>query len=294
MKNQALAVSILFGIAILFLILYFGAVQYNKINQKTRYGKEHPNDWLFHQFHYKVYGACFGVRDPNEVAVKLGIEIEKYYQSCRITRTIPEPEKLIVNHLYGVAWLILFSICGFAFHLILLLFGLLGFVYFVFYDQKRLDQKAEEMRLQIEGELPRFLDLLKPELEIGLPIESAIYIICSKFDSLLSRELLIALQEMKLGLSGWDQAVERVAQKYNVEILNEFAMDVTTSYRKGVPITQSVARKTKDIKQMQLLNIKERAAKANNTVLVPIFVFQFIPMIAYIVLPIMVQAVQGL
>lgn len=143
--------------------------------------------------------------------------------------------------------------------------------------------------MQIENELPRFLDLLKPELEIGMPIETAVYMICEKFDSLLSEELLLSMQEMRLGVSGWNKAIENVAAKYDVETLNDFAMDISTSYRKGIPVVHSVERKTQEIRKTHLLTVKERATKATNTILIPTMLFQFLPMMAFIIFPIFQQ-----
>ncbi|MFR3808703.1 MAG: hypothetical protein ACLTX3_07065 [Lachnospiraceae bacterium] len=34
------------------------------------------------------------------------------------------------------------------------------------------------MKAQVSGELPRFLDLLQAEMQIGMPIENAMLIIC--------------------------------------------------------------------------------------------------------------------
>ncbi len=170
---------------------------------------------------------------------------------------------------------------------------LLLFSFFTIYDQKKLDKKAIERKIQIENELPRFLDLLKPELEIGMPIETAIYFICQKFQSLLSEELLFSMQEMKLGISGWNQAVENVAEKYDVETLNDFAMDISTSYKKVFRLYILLQGKQKEIRQTHLLMVKERASKATNTILMPIIFFQFMPMIGFIVFPLVMEAITG-
>ena len=124
-----------------------------------------------------------------------------------------------------------------------------------------------------------------------MPIETAIYIICQKFDSLLSEELLLSLQEMRLGVSGWNQAIENVAAKYDVETLSDFAMDVSTSYRKGIPVVYSVSRKTEEIRKVHKLAIKDRAAKANTTILIPTMLFQFLPMIGALMFPMLLQGI---
>ena len=287
--GEKLFAPVMIGIAIFLFILAFATIQYNKLLKRTRYGKEHPEDWLFHDFYLKVYSGFWGAKKPDEVAVKLGIKIDQYYQSCKILRITPNTKKLIVHHIYGLASWFLFGILALLVNIVFIVPGIAVFIYFLIYDQRKLDQKAEEKKMQIENELPRFLDLLKPELEIGMPIETAVYMICEKFDSLLSEELLLSMQEMRLGVSGWNKAIENVAAKYDVETLNDFAMDISTSYRKGIPVVHSVERKTQEIRKTHLLTVKERATKATNTILIPTMLFQFLPMMAFNIFPIFQQ-----
>ena len=223
--------------------------------------------------------------------MKLGIKTEKYYRSCQILRVKPDIKKLIVHQIYGLTGWVVFSVLAILVNVFFFVLGIFFFSFFIVYDQKKLDSKAEEKKIQIENELPRFLDLLKPELEIGMPIETAIYIICQKFDSLLSEELLLSLQEMRLGVSGWNQAIENVAAKYDVETLSDFAMDVSTSYRKGIPVVYSVSRKTEEIRKVHKLAIKDRATKANTTILIPTMLFQFLPMIGALMFPMLLQGI---
>lgn len=79
------------GTAIFLFIIAFATIQYNKLLLRTRYGKEHPNDWLFHEFYLKVYSAIWGSKESRCGSCKLGIDIEKYYQSCKILRIKPIP-----------------------------------------------------------------------------------------------------------------------------------------------------------------------------------------------------------
>ena len=223
------------------------------------------------------------------MAIKLGINIEKYYKNCQLTRTRPNAKRLIVNTIYGFAAFLVSILLSLLVSPVFAALGVFLFFYLVFFEQQRLNSKAEEMKEQVTAELPRFLDILQTELIVGLPIETSIYIICEKFDSLISREFLEALNEMELGISGWQQALEKVAAKYDIETLSDFVLDVSTSYMKGVSITDSVVRKTKEVKETHLLNIEERAGKATNTMLIPMAIFQFIPLIVLIMFPTMIQ-----
>lgn len=289
MQKQALFISLCMGAAILIFIIFLTAMQYSKSNKHSVYGKNNPDDWLFHNFYLKVYSAFFGIKEPEDVAIKLGINIEKYYKNCQLTRTRPNAKRLIVNTIYGFAAFLVSILLSLLVSPVFAALGVFLFFYLVFFEQQRLNSKAEEMKEQVTAELPRFLDILQTELIVGLPIETSIYIICEKFDSLISREFLEALNEMELGISGWQQALEKVAAKYDIETLSDFVLDVSTSYMKGVSITDSVVRKTKEVKETHLLNIEERAGKATNTMLIPMAIFQFIPLIVLIMFPTMIQ-----
>lgn len=289
MQKQALFISLCMGAAILIFIIFLTAMQYSKSNKHSVYGKNNPDDWLFHNFYLKVYSAFFGIKEPEDVAIKLGINIEKYYKNCQLTRTRPNAKRLIVNTIYGFAAFLVSILLSLLVSPVFAALGVFLFFYLFFFEQQRLNSKAEEMKEQVAAELPRFLDILQTELIVGLPIETSIYIICEKFDSLISREFLEALNEMELGISGWQQALEKVAAKYDIETLSDFVLDVSTSYMKGVSITDSVVRKTKEVKETHLLNIKERAGKATNTMLIPMAIFQFIPLIVLIMFPTMIQ-----
>lgn len=289
MQKQALFISLCMGAAILIFIIFLTAMQYSKSNKHSVYGKNNPDDWLFHNFYLKVYSAFFGIKEPEDMAIKLGINIEKYYKNCQLTRTRPNAKRLIVNTIYGFAAFLVSILLSLLVSPVFAALGVFLFFYLVFFEQQRLNSKAEEMKEQVAAELPRFLDILQTELIVGLPIETSIYIICEKFDSLISREFLEALNEMELGISGWQQALEKVAAKYDIETLSDFVLDVSTSYMKGVSITDSVVRKTKEVKETHLLNIKERAGKATNTMLIPMAIFQFIPLIVLIMFPTMIQ-----
>lgn len=289
MQKQALFISLCMGAAILIFIIFLTAMQYSKSNKHSVYGKNNPDDWLFHNFYLKVYSAFFGIKEPEDVAIKLGFNIEKYYKNCQLTRTRPNAKRLIVNTIYGFAAFLVSILLSLLVSPVFAALGVFLFFYLVFFEQQRLNSKAEEMKEQVAAELPRFLDILQTELIVGLPIETSIYIICEKFDSLISREFLEALNEMELGISGWQQALEKVAAKYDIETLSDFVLDVSTSYMKGVSITDSVVRKTKEVKETHLLNIKERAGKATNTMLIPMAIFQFIPLIVLIMFPTMIQ-----
>ena len=194
---------------------------------------------------------------------------------------------MVMRYTYAIILLTICGVLSIVSSMYFMLCGILGFFILVGYEQMTLNAKAESMKAQIADELPRFLDLLQAELQIGMPIENAMLVICEKFPSLISTEFLRALSESQMGASGWQQAMEDVAARYDEETLSDFVLNVSTSYTKGVSIAATVSKKAKDIRETHVLAVKERAGKVTNTILLPMAIFQLMPMIVFLIIPIL-------
>lgn len=295
MGANSILISVLVGLSLFLIILAIATIHYDNKIKGTRYARRHPNDWLFSDFDDQVYQAFFKDKNSDDVAKKIGLNLEEYEKSCAICQETPNTKKIDVYFLYGMFSLLVTAILALATKAYaLLLIGVIGFFYFVYYQQHKERQKAQRMRDEIANELPRFLDLLQAELDVGLPIEIAIRKLAERMDTLLAREFLASLNDVQLGSSGWQEALEDLAAKYDVETLTDFVLNVNTAYSRGVDIADVVTRKTKDIKDSHVLGVKERAGKATNTILLPITIFQIVPMIAFLMIPALGTVMNGL
>lgn len=132
--------------------------------------------------------------------------------------------------------------------------------------------------------------MLHTALIMGFPVDQAIDLTAQNLqDTILADELLKTLAETKVGAYSWQEALEHLASAYGVDTLSDFVLDITNAYKLGSSITDSVARKSKDIKQSNLVAMKERASKLTNTILFPILFFKIVPVIALMAVPIIVQ-----
>lgn len=285
MQKQALLLAIIVGVAIFLIILAISTVIYQNNIKNTRFYKEHPDDWFFYRFSDKVFNALFGITEPEDVALKLGIDVEEYYKNCMVVGIEANIRGIVTDYIYGFLSLLFFMILTFVISPFFFVIGLS--ITYIFMKRKRVTvkSKAESMREQIKGEFPRFLGLLSTELEVGLPIDHAIYLLSHKYDSLISREFLISFNDMKLGAVGWQGALYQISTKYSIDDFSDFVMDVTTAFNKGTSITEAVKERTREVKTKRLYDVKEKAAKTESLILIPIAICQFIPMIAFILLP---------
>ena len=285
MQNEALFLSIVAGVAIFLFIIGISAVIYQNNIKFTRFYKENPEDWFFYKFNSKIYEAIFGFNDPEDIALKLNIDVKEYYEDCNICGVEADIKGLVVDYIYAYITMFISLIFSVVFTPYFIVAGLTLMMYFIKIKRSKVHSKAEEQKAIIKSEFPRFLGLLTTELEVGLPIEVAIELLCRKYSSLITREFLNSLNDVKLGAVGWQGALIKISEKYRVEDLSDFVLDVTTAFTKGPSITDVVRMRSKELKAERLYDLKEKAARAENTILIPIALFQFLPMIMFMLLP---------
>lgn len=286
MSTNIIGIALLFGAALFFLIVGMLAVFY-----EMKSSKEEQKDWLFANFYEKMYDALFSKKNPQKIAKKLGINSEEYFASAFLVEKEPNLVRLIMNQIFGLLLLIFF--CGISLlsgNILFCFVGALAFILLAFMEKNALKKEAENRKIEVGGNLPRFIDLLQTELIVGLPVEIAIRIICEKTeDMLLSREFLKAYADTKTGAASWAKSLENVASKYDIDELSDLVLNITTAYNKGVSVTKAVVRKAKNAKRTRVLTIKEKAEKVTSKVLLPTMLFQLAPIMLFLIIPVYSQ-----
>ena len=240
---------------------------------------------MFSDFYLKLYSAFFEDQDPDEVAVKLGIAVEEYYKLTKLTGEPANVKKLIVHKLEAVIILIAGLVLGLTVNLLLMVVCLLIALYLNSAEVSALKSKSKKLKDEMADDVPRFMDLLKTEVE-ALPIEIAINALCDKMDCLLTRELSKALHEMELGSNSWIGALEQIAEKYDVDTLSSLVLDITTAYTKGVSVAGAIRRKSAEIRATSILKYKEEASAMTSKILIPVIAFQFMPLMVLVLYPV--------
>lgn len=279
-------VSIFVGVAVLVLVVTIATLQYY-IHNKDRKNKD---SWFFSNWQEKLYDGLTN-EEPIEIGQRINIDVETYLHNCHIAHINANLKKTIVNKVIGIivifSFLVLYFSLGSIYYMIIAI--CCGFPLYK-YNEYIAKQKANERKFQLEQDLPRFLDLFATAIAVNIPVEEAITLTCSSIDnSVLSEELLATMADAQMGATNWQTALENLANDYQVDSLSDFVVDLLTSYEKGSSIQESIERQNKEIKKQSLLKMKERAAKLKNSVLVPIVLFKFVPMIGMFLIPVSVQ-----
>jgi len=288
-------VSICIGLSFLIMfLLLFSKKEKHTISQADTTDYDNPDEWLYSNFLVKLYNAMFSRFDPVELSKKLGLEYDKYMINCNIIGKTPNFKKECMMRILGLVLLfvgIFLSVVFF--NVIPLILGMGAYLLLVSAVTRKVASEAERKRNAIVLDLPRFLDLLLSALEANLPIDIALVKVVENAPCTLSSELKVTIAEMQIGAKNWQQALEEVAYKYEIDLLSDFVLDVITSYNKGLSVAEAIARKTISTKQSALLHAKERVAKTTTSILVPIVIFKIIPLLAIMLIPIAIQILTG-
>lgn len=274
-------ISILYGISTFIIALVIGAKNKKSVLDKN------SDDWLFSNGFQKLYYALF----PNTDAVKLskafGLEYDKYMVDCNIIDRVPNMEKEAMMRVIGVFSFILSLLLSLLFFSIIpFIIGASLYILLASSIPRNTHAKAEAKKKCICNELSRFVDLFLSALEINFPVDIAIIQTADSLPCILSHELKAAMAETQVGAKNWQQALEGIARKYEIDQLSDFVLDIITASNKGISVTDAVARKAFEIKQTVLLNAKEKTAKMTNSILVPLIIFKILPLLAILMIPI--------
>lgn len=162
--------------------------------------------------------------------------------------------------------------------------GLLFIVIFYVTPTSRLDKIYKKRRDEIKDILPTYLRLLANATSAGLTIEEAIRKVSRKYPCLLSDEFKKVENEAKYS-NDWGQALENMAFKNDIDELYNLIAEIKITKEKGTPITEVLIRHADKIDMESTFTITERARKKATSLILPIFLFLFAPLLGIILLP---------
>lgn len=279
------AAAVLIGVLAIFSYAYQKKYQKHALNSK----QENDADALFSNWDESLY-TLFFKKDPEIVMQKFGIGAKQTKKNCAIAGLPYRPECIISRLLVSTILLVISAISGFLLHWSIGAVGILGFFLIFFIPYKRPEFIATKKRHEMLDEIPRFIDMLETALRVGLPVADAITMTAKHLkETTIAKEFLASIAEMQIGAYSWQQALERLADKYEIDVFSDFVMDIVTAYEKGVSIQQSVSVKNREIKLSRSLQIKSNAQRLNSTILLPITLFKLLPLLAVIGIPLFLQ-----
>ena len=289
-------ISLAFGLAIFFAVILFAVLKDEHDNRTARVQRP-ENEWLFTNWDEKLYD-CMSRKNPEEVLVKLGVNVEEYKKNNSILkRKEPNLKKLAADKYVGIFTMLfgmlLFAIAGVSGAVVAIL--VFGFGYLLYMgDVERVKKEANAKKRRIEIEMPRFLDLLQTALYIDIPVSDAIIETAKRLkNTYIAKELIGSIAESQMGSMSWQQALQDLAVAYDVDMLSDFVQYLINGYEKGLNIYDVVSRQAEETRKTALVHSEESANKLNSSILLPVAVFKLAPLVFIVGYPLVYQIVNG-
>ena len=286
MRAEIITVSCIAIIAIVLFCCVVAIFVYEKDNKKHLINSSNKGDWLFLNFHETVFNIVY--KNPKSDTL-CGINKTEYERYCKLLHVNSELKKLIAYRIEAVfisiLLLMIAYISSYSIMTVILCFLSMISVVFMLWvmPYSKIKTKAEERLYRIEDDLPRFLALLEKAMD--LPIDQAMMVTASRFDSPLSDDIMESINKVALGANGWTETLIELAKVYNIEDFSDLILEIVNSYEQGLNVRSLIVRKAKEVEQSRLYNVEAHDSRIKTLIFLPIIVFKVIPLMILICLP---------
>ena len=145
---------------------------------------------------------------------------------------------------------------------------------------------------QCDMEMPEVLDLLSVCMDSGMTLMASIETVCAKNEGLLVEELKYVLADTTRGAS-LVQAFEGLIRRVDSKRLAKILQSVKLSEMYGTPIAQQLKILSNFIRNDTFELVKQHAAKAASTVMIPVILFILPAMVLIVAGPLILRAMAG-
>ena len=274
-------------IAIILFLIAIAVILYEKQKKSAALNKKADEDWLFSNFQRSIYNLFFKKSSSESLC---GISRSEYKRYCRILHEPEQYENIIALRIEAVAISFIFLVLAYSLSFYSIIIEVICFLIAltIFYIRwsfpyNKLKSKADEKLFKIQDDLPRFLSLLEKAMD--LPIDRAMLVTASHFQSPLSEDLIDSINKVSLGANGWTETLVDLARTYIFEHSSDLILEILNSYEQGVNVRELVNRKATDVEQTRLFAVEAHESKIKTLIFLPIIALKIVPLMLLICLP---------
>lgn len=147
-----------------------------------------------------------------------------------------------------------------------------------------INEQYENRRREILKVLPTTLRLLADATSTGHTIEDAISRVKRKYNNALSDEFDKVEKESTF-TNDWIMALEHMDERCDIVELTNLVSEIKITKQRGTSITDVLVSYAKKMDKESMIRMTEDARKKTTTLLMPMLLFLFAPLIALILLP---------
>lgn len=287
MRSEIIIIMCMAILAIILILSLIAIFVYEKGQKKQTLGmKRADDDWLFSNFQKNVFDMFY--KNPKGDSL-CGISQEEYLRYCKILHKAPHIEDYVALRLEAALILFLLLLgsllmsSNLLFMAVCLLMAATVMYLMWILPYSQIKDKAEERLFHIQDDLPRFLSLLEKAMD--LPVDQAMIVTATKFESPLSEDIIDSINKVSLGANGWTETLVELAKVYKIEDFSDLILEIVNSYEQGVNVRALVNRKAKEVEETRLYAVEAHDSKIKTLIFLPIIALKVLPLMVMICLP---------
>ena len=153
-------------------------------------------------------------------------------------------------------------------------------------------RKAKELRSACDEHVDVMSDIVAMGVSSGLSFDAALDLYCGKFNNPLAQQLRTSRIEWQSGLASRQEALAALSKRIDSKALKRFSETSLQAIHHGSPLTDMLARFSRDIRQRRHAAIERQIAKAPVKLLIPTGTCILPAMLILVMGPVLLQFVQ--
>lgn len=129
---------------------------------------------------------------------------------------------------------------------------------------------SDAYKHELSEQMPTLLDIVTLGLSAGLSFDASLDLYCRRYQNELSKAMAVALMSWRIGMCGREEALENVANKYDVAAMRRFASTVSESLAFGAPLAEALERQAEVVRDEQRSELQEEMEKVPVKMLIPL------------------------
>lgn len=149
-----------------------------------------------------------------------------------------------------------------------------------------LELRRRALALKLTRKLPYLLDMMGVCVQTGMTIESTLFYLTTEMAA-FDRDIAFMLKRLRdrTQTIGLEKALKELHARIPAPEMHSFVMTLTQSMQHGTSIYDVLSTLAKDIREIQLLALEEKAGKLSSKMSVPLILFIMIPIVILITAP---------
>ncbi|WP_325894980.1 type II secretion system F family protein [Grimontia sp. NTOU-MAR1] len=149
-----------------------------------------------------------------------------------------------------------------------------------------LDMRRRALSAKLTRKLPYLLDLMGVCVQTGMTIETTLFYLTSEMTA-FDRDMAYMLKRLRdrAQTVGLEKALRELYERVPAPEMRSFVMTLSQSMQHGTSIYGVLSTLAKDIREIQLLSLEEKAGKLASKMSVPLIIFIMMPIVILITTP---------